>query len=160
VTFATIKKRALALRPIASFRIYCDRGKHGCYYNVLILDGRKAMARAEKWLTGRRSHDPPLGFCQDVTVRTITKRGTKTSKFAGFIVMLYAEVGAGYVSHEMTHAAQHYVSRKIGGLTLSDPLTDEPLALTQGWLVNQFWRNYYKCFPEELKYASNGRFRN
>ena len=158
MTFATIKRRVLALKPVASFRIYCDRGKHGYYYHVLILDGRKAMTRAEKWLTGHRSNDPPLGFCQEVTVRTITRRGTRTSKFAGFIVMLNAEIGAGYVSHEMTHAAQYYVHRKMGATAF--PLTDEPLALSQGWLVNQFWRNYYKCFPEELKYASNGRFRN
>jgi len=157
MTYQTIKRHVKALHPLAQFNVYCDRSKHGKYFTVLILDTFRTMARAEKWLTGRKEKETPLGFCQSASVRISTRRRTIRTHFAGFVVLLYREIGAGYVSHEMTHAAQFYVAAKHGNLTLSDPVTEEPLALTQGWLVNQFWIRYYEKFPEEEKYATTGR---
>jgi hypothetical protein len=69
------------------------------------------------------------------------------------VILIAAEIGSGYVSHEMTHAA-HFRLCRAGGrrrpfetMQFGDKRLQEPLADMQGWLVAQFWSAFYGRFP-------------
>lgn len=144
----------LALRPRATFRIYCDRKKRGKFYQVVILRRRSQMPRACRYVTGgRRGWSRTLGFCHSLShVRRVGGRW-RPSRLAGFVVLVWGAIGSGYVSHELTHAA-HFRLIHAGGrrrsfesMTLGDDRVSEPLADLQGWLVAQFWTEFYRRFP-------------
>lgn len=62
----------------------------------------------------------------------------------GQVLFCKNTLGAGIVSHEMTHAALYWHHRNTKNFNpLENHKHDEALAWTQGHLVNQFWRRYY-----------------
>lgn len=76
----------------------------------------------------------------------------------GCRVYLYAgQAGSGIVSHELTHAALFYCTRgrRRGEDRISYRRLNERLAWTQGWLVHQFWRAYYRK-PKAVQRAIKG----
>ena len=61
----------------------------------------------------------------------------------GQILLCKKAIGAGIVSHEMTHAAVFYL-RNHQGMNISNPRNDERLAYLQGDLTREFWREWWK----------------
>lgn len=79
------------------------------------------------------------------TLRRIKARW-RTGNCCGVILFHRGRIGAGIVSHEMTHAALYHVAYRRKLDPLKSKHADEVLAYTQGWLTTQFWRWYYsKC---------------
>lgn len=73
-------------------------------------------------------------------------RQWKTSPQMGWIVFHSKHLGAGIVSHEMTHAAMYYLQLwrpQLFRRLQSSKKADEALAWVQGWLVMQFWRKFF-----------------
>lgn len=73
----------------------------------------------------------------------------------GQILLHQAAVGAGVVAHECTHAALAWARRV--GLSIAPsldgpqdaPEADERLCWVLGWLVSQFWTEYFRRCPAE-----------
>ena len=64
-------------------------------------------------------------------------------------------MGAGIVSHELTHAAlAHMLDRGVRNFRLLR--NDEKLAMIAGELNRKFWKGYYKLFPERSKGKKTG----
>lgn len=141
--------------PVASFPVFCDRRKRGKFYQVVILRQRRRLPGLALALTsGERGWQNALGFCHALDVLEKTRRGWRSSRLAGFVVLVASSIGVGYVSHEMTHAAHFRLLRQGGRkrrpferMPLGDDRIAEPLASMQGWLVTQFWSEYYRLFP-------------
>ena len=143
------------LKPAATFRVYCDILKHGKFYEVLILRRKDQLVRAAELVAGdgRVGHGA-LGFCHSLDVLRKTRRGWHPTKLAGYVVLVQGALSSGYVSHEMTHAAYFRLLRSGGkkrpweSVVFNDPSVSEPLAWLQGWLVAQFWVEFYQRFPQ------------
>ena len=145
----------LALEPVASFRLYCDVMKRGKFYQVVILRRKDQVPVAARIITGEhRGWSKTSGFCHGLDVLRKTKRGWHPTRLAGFVVLVHSALSSGYVSHELTHAA-HFRLLRTGGqkrrpwesVALGDDRIAEPLAWMQGWLVAQFWVEFYRLFP-------------
>jgi hypothetical protein len=151
VTINGVVRGLAALGPMASFRVYCDRRKRGKFYQVVILRRQDQVPMAAKLLSGReRGFSSTVGYCYAMTVQRRTRRGWQPSRLAGFVILAFNRVGSGYVSHEMTHAAHFRLIRAARRGMANVPLCDEriiePLADLQGWLVAQFWAEFYKRY--------------
>ena len=88
----------------------------------------------------------PLGKYRD-TRGGCTFWTPQPGKRVGCIVLPLDYIGAGIVSHELTHAALYWISRRtaLRAIAYEDRhRLDERLANTQGWLVTQFWRHWYR----------------
>jgi hypothetical protein len=141
-----------ALGPVTSFRVYCDRRKRGRFYQVVVLRRRDQVPRAAQIVTGqRRGWSRAIGLCHSMDVQQKTSRGWRPKRLAGFVILVRGVVGSGYVSHEMTHAAHFRLlragRRRFAALPFEDDRIAEPLADLQGWLVAQFWTEFYRRFP-------------
>ncbi len=125
--------------PFASFRVYPDK-KRRFYFRVIVFSTIKQMHAFYRegihgW-PGRRHTD----FAA-VTLPYECIVGSKESKREiGTILFHRTRVGTGVVSHEMTHAAVHFM--KLKGADLNDDKSDEPLAHTIGDLTRQFYTRY------------------
>lgn len=65
----------------------------------------------------------------------------------GQILLCADHIGAGLISHEMTHAATFFLAWTVGVRSLMRHATNERLCLVQGRLVQQFWDKWWKLFP-------------
>jgi hypothetical protein len=150
----SVVRPILAMKPRAMFRVYCDRQKRGKFYQVVILRNRQQLQRAARAITGtRRGWSRALGFCHSLDVLRKTARGMRPDRIAGFVIVIDRYIGSGYVTHEMTHAA-HFRLCRVGGerrpfecMKFGDRRLQEPLADMTGWLVAQFWSEFYRVFP-------------
>lgn len=150
----------------ATFPVYVTNSK-GLFYRVYIFQdqndlhsylktvneyfkqsGRKELARFSKRTGGAAIYNSP----------------DPKSRVLGTVVLSLESVGAGLVSHELTHAATYYLydldqlsklcivkelikGRKDSSISMIDNKVDELLANTQGNFVTQFWIKFNKKFP-------------
>jgi len=125
------------------FRIFCEekRGRPtGPYYTVYLFDGRKEM-RAwanQHETTGRKNAfriRRPRHSYKNIPVRLVDCPSARD----GVDCLLPGNIGSGIVSHEMTHAAVHYLTHwrpQIKNI-IAYSEAENP-ARVQGWLVRQF----------------------
>jgi len=138
-----------ALRPKAIFRVYCDRARRGKFYQVIIVRSDAHVRRAARLISGQpRGWVGTLGWC---TSLQILDSHDRQRPLTGYVVLAENRIGSGYVSHELTHAAHFRLIRawrgRFASMQLEDDRLIEPLADLQGWLVAQFWTEFYRRFP-------------
>ncbi len=140
--------RTVVMEPkgaFARFRIFPDKTKR-YYFEVVVFPSRKKMQDyyrdGFKALRGR-------GRTKDVDAVTIPYRKAEPPKLKdkqeiGTILLHRRQTGTGIVSHEMTHAAVHYlaVSRQRLPKHENDMKAEERLAWTVGNLTKQFFVRY------------------
>lgn len=139
-----------------TFRVYCEKGKP-FYYQVYIFDTIEAMQRHftqtnrnVRWQRG--ASEGRLGFeaiaqsweREKYNGRKIAVRRTNI----GQILFYAGNLGAGIVSHEMTHATTFWAHRTAKmdlSKLYSSRRIDERYAWVQGYLVAQFWTKTYRA---------------
>jgi len=117
------------------------------WYRVLIFPRVSQMHEFyhRQWTSGevcdcRRMHKGKMD-CQFLgQVSYIRPRPPDGS--LGQIIFCAKAIGAGVVSHEMTHAAVFYL-RNHRGMNISNSKNDERLAYLQGDLTRDFWNQWY-----------------
>ena len=136
-----------------SFRLYTARGrKRKHYYRVLIFPDVDRMRRywTEQGIVVAGSsggHDWQARATGWVAQYVLRRGRWRKTNCVGEILFHSGNVGSGIVSHEMTHAAHYTLRQKWAHY--NTPYRDEKLAWLQGWLVYQFWVNYYRLFPHQ-----------
>jgi len=134
---------------IIRFRVRCV-GKGSPYFSVHIFPDKQAMrawaSRQNPDKTARygKSEASVHAYARSRLVSGWWQRQADT----GWIVFHMGHMGAGIVSHEMTHAALYYLQfhrPQLHRRLQTSPKADEVLAWVQGWLVAQFWRKFYKA---------------
>jgi hypothetical protein len=135
-----------------SFRVYCDdrKRKHRRYYTVYIFTTRAAMFEHFKrtnigvqWRKGycvRKMNFHAIAQHWQVIPRRSPENIGQILFYAGYI-------GAGVVTHEMSHAAVYYakhVKLDIARIYNSKRI-DERFARMLGELVRQFWLKYWSA---------------
>jgi hypothetical protein len=134
-----------------SFRVYPDRAKT-CYYVVYIF-----RTEAEMFNHFQRTNIDPqmdtgkldfLAVCQGWDRFTIEAgKRRKRHPEIGQILFCVGQMGAGIVSHELTHATTYWAGRrtKLRFADLhADKATDERYAWAQGHMVSQFWTKFWE----------------
>lgn len=161
-------------QPVLSFRLPIGRHRGCRYYNVLIFATKDAMyefvrtddSRKFARRVGRTGGDVynfealtrrfdvlkldrrprQAGTPGHRTCVPIARRPRRWRRLPslGQILFHQGQLGSGIVAHEAAHAALYsfdgWRTRPTNGL-------DEGLAWRIGWLVNQFWRAYYRRVP-------------
>jgi len=121
-------------------RLRADRkGTH--HVTVRVYQDKPAMLAALKRANRAAGHKTEA-FCASF----FRKKFPNPTRWRwGCDVYLYAGgFGSGIASHELTHAAFFYVTRGRKSDALSFKRINERLAWSQGWLVHQFWRAFYR----------------
>lgn len=125
-----------------SFKVKPEKGKP-FYFTVRVFHSKRAMLAYYKSMPqpGKSS-----GF-EAVTIPLIRYKNARVptpSPDIGEILFHRPKTGTGIVSHEMTHAALHYLRIKKLSLSLDadDCKSEEPLALCIGNLTRQFMMKY------------------
>jgi hypothetical protein len=136
-------------RQQIQFRVYCD-AQHRRYYNVFIFATKELMyahfAKTNahtQWRDGR--FDMKMNF--EAIAQFWRRLKKRTPENIGQILFYAGGFGGGVVSHEMTHATIYwaeYVKMDLAKLPTSKRI-DERFAWAQGFLVSQFWDNFYKA---------------
>lgn len=98
-----------------------------------------------------------LNFEAQVNAWGASYRNGRRTGQVGQILLWLGGFGAGILSHEMTHAALYWVMRRRRSIRKTDKRADELLAWTQGWLVTQFWRNFYRLGLDKIDPAHPAR---
>ena len=144
-----------------TFRIYTQRGRRRkLYYKVRIFPDVDKMR--EYW-TNQGLRLSGMADSPDWEARAtgwaakyrLVKSRWKKSSCVGEVLFHAGNLGSGIVSHEMTHAAHYLLHRKWAHY--NTPYRDEQLAWLQGWLVWQFWTNYYRLFPHQTPVAMGAK---
>lgn len=138
-----------------SGKLYIRRQKSGIYYTAIVFRDADLMRqwwkRKARDLSFRTRGDTKRGDhtfeAQATWWKTFRLRKSRWSRglCCGFIIFHRGRIGAGIVSHEMTHAALYHLAYEKKMDPLKSKRADELLAWTQGWLTSQFWTWYYKC---------------
>lgn len=133
--------------PVAVFRCWCDRKRTSGFYAVMLYPTKAGMLA--KYREVLRAAGLPTTGIRDTEAAVLSwyQAVTLHPKQYGVILMHLGNIGAGLVSHEMTHASLYWVGRQRDGIPTHldlDSKTDERLAWVQGWLVTQFWRWWYR----------------
>jgi hypothetical protein len=133
-------------------RLYCTKRKDR-YYDVLVFKSKRDMhaywVERKQTIAYRKGGGP--GAANFEAQVTWSKRTTlKNSRWrrhpcCGEVLFHTKRIGAGIVSHEMTHAAAFHLAWDRG----LDPHPDnkvahEKLCIVQGNLVAQFYRLYWR----------------
>lgn len=131
-------------KPFAQFRVYPDKKRY-YYFTVLVFAAKSDMVEAVN-ASGhpvRRPRTIKSGGYDAITLPWIqtTARGKRVLRDLGNIVFYRQRTGTGCVSHEMTHAAAHYLRIK-GHKAVKEGDTEEALALAVGNLTKQFFMRY------------------
>lgn len=126
-------------------RLYLGRKGASPFYNVLVFRDQAEMAEFCRQVDKRAgdragNYSRTWGMCR--CFKTAAKRRPRRGQI-GFVVLHRQQIGAGIVSHEMTHAALYYVGWEEFPVRISKRL-DERLAWVQGYLVQQFWQWFYR----------------
>lgn len=133
---------------VAEFRIYASRSRKW-YFDVFIFRDRRTMRRfwsETNARTGLRGSPRFEAVCR--SWYTLKVRGRRSGSL-GQVLFHARRVGAGIVSHEMTHAACAWLGRQrgkhLGGdVDHVDRRLEERFCHVQGYLVNQFWNEFYQ----------------
>ena len=129
-----------------TFRLRCFRGD-GPYYVVRIFDTKEAM---RQWATTQNPRQASWYRNAEAAVhayRILRVVNGQRIKGNGWIVFHRHRLGAGIVSHELTHAAFYYLQLwrpQLFRRLQTSRAADECLAWVSGYLVNQFWVTWYK----------------
>jgi hypothetical protein len=148
-------------RPlVASFQVKPNPAKPQ-YYNVLVFETKAAMhahwqeqLRIGCWGAIRKANGTVHSSfeAQATNSRRYALKAGRWHKSdnIGEIIFYRDFLGAGVVSHEMTHAALYWVTSKKNtdfGYRL-DFKDDERLAEAVGQMCRQFWVKWFKKFPK------------
>ena len=132
------------------FRIRCV-GKGSPTFCVRVFPDKRAM---RAWVSTENPLHPGQYAKSEASVhaygrwRLVHGLTWQRQPDMGWIVFHVGHVGAGIVSHEMTHAALYYLQfwrPQLHRRLQTSRQADEVLAWVQGWLVAQFWRKFYKA---------------
>jgi hypothetical protein len=148
-------RRLLQCKPRQTFRIHGERTRRGAYYQVAIFKTLAQFRRAANAVT-RDSHDRRTGkpsnsggfrraggLTHSCCIQRRTNGHWRTLHCAGFMLLCDVYMGAGYVTHECTHAATYLLlPQKLD--IFNDPEHDEKFAWLTGQLVAEFWTQWYK----------------
>jgi|SRR6185436_13611654 len=127
------------LLPFARFRVYPDK-KRRCYFKVIVFSSKRQMWAFYRQGVRGFPGNGQLDFYA-ITLPYSCIVGSKDSKREiGTILFHRQQTGTGTVSHEMTHAAVHYLRLKKANLNAQK--SEEPLAHVVGELTRQFFRRY------------------
>jgi len=133
-----------------SFRIYPDRAK-SCYYVVHIFHTEAKMYEHFRRTNIDPGHTGQLDFraiCQGWSRYTVRDdKRLKRHPEIGQILFWAGNMGAGVVSHELTHATTYWAGRRTRlplGELYSNRVADERYAWALGHLVAQFWTKYWQ----------------
>jgi hypothetical protein len=141
------------------FRISPERGDKR-FYRVLIFPTKALMYHYFDLRHARRRIEYRLGFepslAHDFAALTTgyetyrRHRGREVlTNDVGEILFHEGFLGAGVVSHEMTHAALFWLERVgLSAQDLADPSVEERLCLVVGHLCRKFWAKYF-TWPAE-----------
>ncbi len=142
------------MRDVVHFRVYCDAAGKRRYYKVFIFRTEEQMYEhfkktntQSRWKRGGIGKLNFVAVCQGYRRYDVKRRGRLLPDI-GQILFTADRLGAGVVSHEMTHAVIYWADThtKIDLAKIaSSTRTDERIALVQGNLVNQFWSKFYKA---------------
>lgn len=152
-----------------TFRVYPERNRK-LYYQVFIFPNRRQMYlfRDEQHRSGaigyRKGHGKGsnrfLAICQSWITENFGPRGGMTlGRSIGEILFAVPYIGAGVVSHEMTHAAIRWGANKgIDGRKVMSEFgrDEERICLAQGHMVRQFWNHWWKHEEAKKKAATGG----
>ena len=139
--------KSTSIRPLALFRIRPkpDRPE---YYQVRIFKTQEQMFRWSErrgFDVGGREANTGAYVCSFQLYHIDADGGEKTLPQIGIICLHLDELGAGVVSHEMTHAALYWFRYSLGDysqLEQGDYL--ETVCQVQGDLTGQFWDRYFR----------------
>lgn len=130
-------------------KLWCERERKR-YYSCYLFRSRQDM------MTFHNHHHRAIGLkWQRQTFEAIASQwtyvgGDRVSQVGtlgkvGHVLFHQGNLGAGIVSHEMTHAAWFMMLRYHPRLVQScSSVMDERMAWVQGWLVTQFWRKFWR----------------
>jgi hypothetical protein len=138
---------------IATFRVHpVRRGNRGVgdYFVVELYRTKTQMRDAIRKSTGKtRGHLWTMGQCSWYTKLDKVRGRWIRQRECGTIFLCSVAGGAGVITHEMTHAAFAWLwKRRKWRPRWNDTGLEEPLAWTVGWLVTQYWREYFKRFAK------------
>lgn len=134
---------------VIRFRVKCLKSGSP-YFDVRIFPTQATM---REWATAHNPDKQARYADTEAAVyawrRIVRVRGKWQRKpDTGWIVFHRGHVGAGIVSHEMTHAAFYYLQMcrpQLFRVLLTSRKADECLAWVQGFLVAQFWVKFYRA---------------
>ena len=137
------------------FRIRCV-GKGSPSFCVRIFPDKQAM---RAWANTQNPGKTGQYAKAEASVHSYQRLRLKDGRWRrlpdmGWIVFHRGHIGAGIVSHEMTHAALYYLQfwrPQLHRRLQTSRKADEVLAWVQGWLVAQFWRKFYKANDGRVK---------
>src|SRR3990167_2399015 len=134
---------------IIRFRVRCG-GKGSPSFCVRIFADKQTM---RAWASRENPDKTARYGASEASVHAYTRSRLVHGRWqrqadTGWIVFHMGHMGAGIVSHEMTHAALRYLQfwrPQLHRRLQTSPRADECLAWVQGWLVAQFWRKFYRA---------------
>ncbi len=131
--------------PFARFRVYPDKKRY-YYFDVYVFGNKRDMIEAVN-STGHPTRQPmktKRGEYNAITLPWIKRKsnGKRPLRDLGQIVFYRLRCGVGTVSHEMTHAATHYLRAVKGHKVIREGKGEEMLATTVGDLTRQFCNRY------------------
>ncbi len=128
--------------PFVRFRVYPEKRRHH-YFNVLVFPSRRRMYAFNKI----RFSGFPGAKGENFDAITLPYRfetgSRELKREIGTILFHRQRIGAGCVSHEMTHAAIHFLD--FIGMTpadLAEHKSEEKFARLVGNLTRQFYQSY------------------
>jgi hypothetical protein len=153
-----LSKRMKIRDHAISFRVYPEKDRHYFYIAYVFRDKATMYRHFEvsnietEWKKGVNKTN---GNFDAVTQSWhgwdySGKRGRpRLSRNLGQILFYVDGVGAGVVSHEMSHATLHFFERKrVSSAKLYDHKLQERFCWIQGHLVAQFWRCFFVVQPK------------
>ena len=130
------------------FRLRCV--PHGPYYTVRIFPTKSAMQRwaAHANPSNLSGYLDTEGAVFAYTKHRYLRRKWRRTPDLGWIVLYRGHLGAGIVSHELTHAALYYLQfwrPQLFHRLQTSRKADETLAWVQGFLTAKFWEKFYQA---------------
>lgn len=155
----------MSVKPISTFRLNLEpRNKQWrrFYYEAKIFQARDEMHQYVEANRKRLMFHGALR-CEAITLSfdmlKLKDKRWHCSPKVGEILFYTDSVGAGVVSHECTHAMFHFAVRSTRGSRFkSESRLEEYHCWIQGWLVTQFWRKFWRRFPEGFKCKGNAGY--
>ncbi len=152
------------MKRVIHFRVRCV-GKGSPTFCVRIFPDKRAM---KAWAS-QENPDRTTSYAKaEASVHAYRRLRLTQGRWhrhadTGWIVFHMGHIGAGIVSHEMTHAALYYLQLwrpQLHRRLQTSRNADEVLAWVQGWLVAQFWRKFYKAHGGTVKATGSYRRRH
>lgn len=138
-------------KGVVSFRLRPDPRRNE-YYTVYIFKHKAAMQMY--WQQVHRLIGLPLGGdfeARCVAYRSYDRRTRKAKPDIGQVLFYKGFIGAGAVSHELTHATTYWCKwNKARQRIFTSCRMEEQFATVQGRLVQGFWNRYYR-YEERIK---------